>query len=76
MERSDGGSSLVQSVRPDVGSVHTALYASKGGKQLFFLDGQLVLSHEETHPINATHGYVCDLTPETRRVILTSVSKH
>ena len=37
--------------------MHNAVYAATKGKQLFFLDGKLVLSFSEPTPINATEGY-------------------
>ena len=57
MERSDGGSALVEAVGPEPGKIHDAIYASHKGKQAFFLDGKLVVSYEERSPINATEGY-------------------
>ena len=57
LERSDGGSSLVQASPTMPGTIHQALYASTKGKQLFFLDGKLVISFSEAKPINATDGY-------------------
>ena len=36
MERSDGGSALVEAVGPEPGKIHDAIYASHKGKQAFF----------------------------------------
>lgn len=57
LERSDGGASLVQATPAMPGTMHNALYASLKGKQLFFLDGRLVISFSEPTPINATEGF-------------------
>jgi hypothetical protein len=73
LERSDGGSSLVQASPAAPGTMHNALYAAHNGKQLFFLDGKLVLSFSEPEPINATAGYFGFSVFESR-VLLGSLS--